>query len=109
MRTSIFFIVAGGQKEFRFSSMSNARLRVNVVNRTFLPSGVRFSASHFARCIASTVLPVPAPPSTRTGPLRSPVASCALSRMEEHAPLRERRIHDGGQFVLAIDDDEPRL
>jgi hypothetical protein len=30
----------------RFSSMSNFRLRVNVVNRTFLPSGVRFSASH---------------------------------------------------------------
>ena len=66
------------QKEFRFSSMSNARLRVNVVNKTFLPSGVRLSASHFARCIARTVLPVPAPPSTRTGPLRSASsASCS--------------------------------
>ena len=56
----------------RFRRKSAAKLAVKVRNRT-LPSVdcARCLASHLARCMATTVLPVPAPPRTRTGPFQS--------------------------------------
>ena len=47
--------------------MSAARFLVNVVNRMRARPG-RCRASHRARCMATTVLPVPAAPRTRAGP-----------------------------------------
>ena len=50
--------------------MSSARFRVNVV-RTTRACGSR-RASIRARCRSTTVLPVPAPPESRNGPLQEP-------------------------------------
>ena len=52
--------------------MSSASVRVKVVNNTGLPgTSDSFRASQTARCMDPTVLPVPAPPRTRTGPFQS--------------------------------------
>ena len=64
---------SGVQIFVRLLRMSVARLRVNVVKSTLpgVPELISFAASQRALCIATTVLPVPAPPSTRTGPFQS--------------------------------------
>ena len=56
----------------RLRRRSAAKLAVKVRNRT-LPSATRARcrASHLARSMVTTVLPVPAPPRTRTGPFQS--------------------------------------
>ena len=60
---------SGVQIALRLALMSAARLRLKVVKRMDSPSA-NCCASQRARCMATTVLPVPAPPSTRTGPFQ---------------------------------------
>ena len=50
--------------------MSSAKFTVKVVKSTRPPSVSILLAKYLARCMATTVLPVPAPPSTRAGPLK---------------------------------------
>ena len=80
--------------------MSAARFVVKVVKRTRSEDlRQRFEASQRARCIAATVLPVPAPPDTNRS---VPVAldELSLGRMKENTPLLERRIQHSLEFIL---------
>ena len=60
-----------------------------------------------ARCMATTVLPVPAPPRTRAGPLKRLGDQPLLAGVEEDPPLRQRGVEDRGQVVVRLDGDEP--
>ncbi len=56
--------------------------------------------------MATTVLPVPAPPVTRAGPLKGLVTSLLLARMQEDSPLLQRGIEDRIQFLVGVDRHE---
>ena len=61
------------------------------------------------RCSATTVLPVPADPVTRAGPLYSTLDGGALRRVQEDRPLLPGVVERAFQFSGVVHEPEPPL